>query len=66
MTTTRAERVVQTHQLVVLGARPRILLHARVEVPAPTPHALLVRATLQVARNLRPPLPVRFVQLSEL
>jgi hypothetical protein len=35
-------------------------------VPAPPTHALLVRATLEVARDLRPTLAVRFVQLSEL
>ena len=57
---------MEAQELRVLVIRPRILLHARVEMATPTTHALLVRAALEVARNLGPSLAVFLVQLREL
>ena len=57
---------MQTDELGVLRGAPRVLLHARVQVAPPPAHALLIRAPLEVARDLGPALTVRLVELSQL
>ena len=50
---------------ILLGA-PGLATHARVEVPAPAAHALLIRAPVHVPRDVRPAQAVRLHQRGEL